>query len=74
VVIPVEEIRLVATVIGEAYELAAGGSSEAGWRRLQEGARRAGAAAERGEPWAADLRVIYRELADCYAEIYGRPA
>jgi len=69
----VEEIRLAAAGIAEAYDLAARGRSDAGWRLLQQGGRRAVAATNRGEPWGEDLMVLYRELAECYEEIYGRP-
>jgi hypothetical protein len=72
-VIPAEEIRRVAADIGEAYHLAARGERGAGWQLILAGRRHADEAARRGEPWGADLGVLYRELADCYQETYGRP-
>jgi len=72
--IPKPEMRLLAETVSEAFTASAEGNRRRGKAILEEGLRRAAAAREQGEEWAAELEEHYRRTLGSYGEEHSAPS
>jgi hypothetical protein len=71
--IPKEQIRALALAAADAYDMAANGQHLQGYLRLLTALERAEASRAAGEPWAAELVVLFLEVVDRYRKQYVPP-
>lgn len=68
---PLCELDALTLFVVVARRFAASGDPVQGYTALVAGAGRAADARRAGEPWAEELARLYRQIMDCYADLYG---